>query len=90
MSIIPNQAVLNSHTKLHAFLIISRNIGNSLLGLLHISKNLPQFPLTDFVKLAYHSQNGNEGNDLDMTFTRMAEEGIYLIDLADYFRPALF
>jgi hypothetical protein len=42
------------------------------------------------VKLAYHSQNGNEGNDLDTTFTRMAEEGIYLIDLADHFRQALF
>jgi hypothetical protein len=39
---------------------------------------------------AYHSQNGNEGNDLDTTFTRMAEEGISLIDLADRLLPAFF
>jgi len=66
------------------------NIRNSFLGLLHISKNLPQFPLTDFVKLAYHSQNGNEGNGLHLTFPRRAEEGIFLIDLADHLGPALF
>ena len=30
--------------------LLEVNIGNSFLGLLQISNNLPQFPPTDFVK----------------------------------------